>query len=225
MKRIKKIALAMLGLMPCLWTASAPAEAEPKQALSFGISYGNFVAAENAKLSGQDPGGAINVGIDYRFHPRFAIGVDFESHGQQAKRPEGMRAPFLGTIDDHMNINTASMAFQGIYSVPIWRTRLHLGAGAGLYRTQLTIDGTLLGIPGTYVDETENSLGTHLFARWDLRLKKDWWLGAEHRRIDASADFGRWAGGEIDVGGVVNMITLRKEFNLAPWLPPHGGAS
>lgn len=206
------------------WAAAAQgADTEPREALSVGGGLGPIEGRPDTALTGHDPGGSLDFNVAYRFRPRFAMALDIEAHSQAYDTPAFVRSPFLGTVDDQMQISTASVTVQGAYSVPIWRTRLHLGAGAGLYRSRLTIDATMLGVPGTVADETDTDFGTHLLARWDVRVNKRWWLGAEYRRIDASADFGRWTGGSVDVGGVVRYVTLRRQFDTIRWPPPARG--
>lgn len=204
------------------WAAAAGGanHTEPREALSVGGGLGRLDARADAALSGHDPGGSFDLNVAYRFRPRFALALDIEGHGQDYATPDFVQAPFLGTVADHMNIATASVTLQAVYSVPIWRTRLHLGGGAGLYRSRLTIDATMMGMPGTVADETANAFGSHVLARWDIRANKNWWVGAEYRRIDASADFGHWTNGSIDVGGVIRYVTLRRQFDPPRWPPP-----
>jgi opacity protein-like surface antigen len=219
MKRLLPIILALAAGVA---TADGAAYTDPSKALSAGGGFGSLETRAQRGLSGHDPGNSLHFNFAYRFRPRFAFAFDIETHRQEYATPDFVRAPFLGTVDDTMNISTAAATVQGLYSVPLWRTRLHLGAGAGLYRSRLTIDGTMLGVPGTVADETDSDFGTHVLARWDVRVRRSWWLGAEYRRIDASADFGRWTNGTIDVGGTARYITLRRQFDATRWPPLWG---
>jgi opacity protein-like surface antigen len=92
--------------------------------------------------------------------------------------------------------------------VPIGRFDPYVGAGLGLYRSTLSIDGTIFGVPTTQ-EETDTAIGEQLLAGIDVWFTERWALGFEYRGLFLKASFGSVTNGEVDVRGSSLIGALR----------------
>jgi len=111
--------------------------------------------------------------------------------------------PFV-SVDDKIDIDTNALLF-GLraYYPAKGQARAYVMGGGGFYRNELSIDGSLFGIPGTVEEDTDSSLGFQVgfgvdFGTDDLN---NWRISLNFKRVFIDADFDVLGGGSVDLGG------------------------
>jgi opacity protein-like surface antigen len=197
---------------------SGPANAEPDSAMDemqglrwYGsLGIGAFkTGSESDQLPNREGVFTWMGNIGYRYSKHLRFEVDFQDIEQQCDTPPTV-VPFLfGSVDSTTDISSLGFAGVAKLVMPLGRFEPYVGAGVGFYYSTLTIDGTFLGIPVDYEEETDASVGHQLLAGFDIWISEKRSLGFEYRRLFLKSSFGAITNGEVDIGGSSLMGTLR----------------
>lgn len=168
--------------------------------LSLRLHLGNFSSNGNPEL--RDESGGFAYGLEFGFVPKKTLSYRLELFGLSREYDATITGtPLFGTVDTRMGLDTMAILFGVRASYPPKGSfRFHGTGGPGIFFHELSLGGTLLGIPGTWQDETDSSLGLHAGAGVEVDAG-DWVLGLDFRRWFVHGSFGSFGLGSVDLGG------------------------
>lgn len=139
------------------------------------------------------------------------VAMDLEFHSLHREFDTPVAAPFLGTIDNDTNIDTSALLFGGRLFYPAHGpVRVYASGGFGYFRTTMSVNGSVLGIPGSY-EESDSAVDLYYGA--GLRFYADTWsLGVDYRRFDLESSFNDFGIRNADIGGESYLIGIGWRF-------------
>jgi opacity protein-like surface antigen len=167
--------------------------------------------AEENRLGSAD-GLAVSVGFGYGLRQRLAL--EFELDLWQLDYPVPADTPpiFLGSIDN-LDVRALSGVFLVKGRFPFGRFRPYLAAGPGITFAKAELTGNLIGLPGTFADESDTAILLEALAGFDVRLTQRSRMGLEYRWVDADASFGDISDGSVAIGGQSVRLTYSHQFD------------
>lgn len=177
-----------------------------------GIGAGQFEPKDSpGRLTHGEGEGALMLDLGYRKSRYLRFELDAPFTEQDVDTPAGVSAGIFSTVRPRSDLSTVGVGGVVKFGYPYGRIEPYAGVGAGIYFSQLTVSGTLLGASATHEEEDTN-LGEQLLAGLDIHMTDHWSVGAEFRRVYLKANFGELTNGKADIGGGTVLLTLR-------WLP------
>jgi opacity protein-like surface antigen len=174
---------------------------------------GSFDGEENpGKLENEDRSFTLGFGASFKLPKRKYLSFDLEFWWTERDYDTTIPAPLFSTISDSMTLQTIALLFgiRGFYPSN-GRFRIYGTGGIGIYKSELSVWGSTLGLPGTIEDE-HLSLGLHAGAGLELDVGDDWFLGADYRHWVVKGNFSTFGADNVDIGGNYIGISLGKHF-------------
>jgi opacity protein-like surface antigen len=174
---------------------------------------GSFDGEENlGKLENEDRSFTLGFGASFKLPKRKYLSFDLEFWWTERDYDTTIPASLFSTISDSMTLQTIALLFgiRGFYPSN-GRFRIYGTGGIGIYKSELSVWGSTLGLPGTIEDE-HLSLGLHAGAGLELDVGDDWFLGADYRHWVVEGNFATFGADNVDIGGDYIGISLGKHF-------------
>lgn len=213
---MRKVTVFALLLGSALAGTGAPAvgeglRLEGPEGVAWWFGLGSF-KGENTpgKLEGQSSRLAGHLGVGGEVSPRspWMFTGELLGYTQRYDTPTSVTPPVLGTISDRADVATFGLVVGARYQLPMWGVRWYGGGGGGLYRSRLSVSGSVFGFPGTR-EEVDNGLGWHAEAGLSVPVSAGTELGLSLRQVWLRSDFGEITGGSVDIGGSFVFLGLR----------------
>ena len=174
-----------------------------------GIGAGLFEPKEApGQLTNGDGEGALMFDLGYRKSRYLRFEMDATFTGQDVDTPAGVAAGLFSTVRPRSDLTTVGLGAVVKLGYPFGWIEPYAGLGAGVYFSQLTVSGSLLGVSETH-EEDDTNLGQQLLAGIDVHMNDHLAIGAEFRRVYLKASFGALTNGKVDVGGDSVLLTVR----------------
>ena len=210
-RRRHTLARMRVGLTLVLLAVQLPALAQERAQFYFGA--GRFSPESNSQLANPSGQHAFVVGGGGRFSPRISWNVEYQNFEQRVDTPASFGQPgFLVSQSGRSSIETWSVNGLLKATLPLGRLDLYAGAGPGYYRSTFTVPRQALVFFEQDIKRTDSGIGTHWVAGADLRLGERWALGFQWRRVSFKASFGSEIPGDVEVGGNLGLVHLRRVF-------------
>ncbi len=166
--------------------------------MSLRLNGGTFHTNGNPKLANPSEGSAFGFELD--FLPAELFSYRFELIAASRSFDNTEPPPAFGTVSRRMTLDTSAFLFGVRCSYPPRKSyRLYATAGIGYFRSKLSADASLFGIPGEVSDE-DSSLGYDAGGGLEADLG-NWVLGVNYRRWFVSASFPTFGISGADIGG------------------------
>ncbi len=179
--------------------------------VSLNVAAGNYSGEDNpGQMDNERSQFALQAGAGLRL--RRHLGLDLEAWSIDRTYDSTVSPPPFGTASPKMTVDSAGVAVSARGVWPLRRVELCLGGGAGFYRTEARVSGSVLGIPGNVAQEDDLAGGLHGLAGIDLVMGRRWNLGIEARRLELRSDFGQLSGGSVEIGGTTATVVVRIFF-------------
>lgn len=205
--RALSIVLALLALP---MARAAESSSGPRLGYWY-ASVGNFAGDETpGQLEGEGSSYGAVVGLGLPRSEHFAVDGEIGAYSSKYNTPP-LTAPFGGSVDARMRVTSAGFAINAKAFSGMSRSALYAGAGIGLFWSDLTVTGTIFGLPATRT-ETDMAPGYQFIGGGEIAISRDARLGVEYRRVFLKANFGDLSGGTVDVGGRYVALTFRQTF-------------
>lgn len=157
----------------------------------------------------EDEGSSWALGCRFGYRVKRYLELEGEFLGASAQFDNGtVTAPFFGTVSDEMHLDLTALVLRARALYPLGRFEPYLGAGVGFGRAELTVFGTLLGIPGIAEEQKDWAILYEISIGANLILSSKVDLGFEYRDLQMEADFGDLSGGSVDTGGKFYSLVL-----------------
>ncbi len=176
----------------------------------FYLSAGAFNPHENSQL--RDPNGhyGFALGFGSRHSRHFAWDIEFFGAEQRVDRPFTPPPTLIATSASRASIETLGLAGNVRLLYPLGRFEPYVGAGIGLYRTELEIAQGFFFNP---VTRSDTGMGLQLLAGVEYLFGEGGGaLGIQYRRLKLDANLGPEIVGNVDVGGDFVFIVFRVSF-------------
>lgn len=174
-----------------------------------GVGLGGFNPDDGTgTLKNQSGQAGLMFNIGYRYSDYVSFELDTIGLDQRFDTPPSITAPAFSNVDGRAHVTSAGIGVAAKLNLPLGKWVPYVGAGAGMYLSNMHVSGTVLGSPAS-VDERDNDFGHHFMVGFDAWLWDNWALGAEYRRTYLKGNFGGLTNGEVDLGGDTFMITGR----------------
>jgi opacity protein-like surface antigen len=174
---------------------------------------GSFDAEDNpGKLENEDHSLTLGFGASFKLPKRKYLSVDLEFWVTERSYDTTIQAPLFSTISGRMTLQTVALLFgiRGFYPSD-GRFRIYGTGGIGIYKSELSVWGSTLGLPGT-IEDKDQSLGLHAGAGLELNVGDDWFLGMDYRHWIVEGSFSTFGADNVDIGGDYIGISLGKHF-------------
>ncbi len=189
--------------------AAAPASAADTVPLYVSVGVGSFdPEGSSALATNRDGDFAIAAALGYQRSRYLSLELDVIYLEQEFDTPPGIPSGGFVTVDERADLTVSGMAAVVKLGHPIGPLRPYVGLGAGIYISQLTVFGTVFGLPAWH-EEDDTHVGYQWLAGVSLPVGERWSIGAEFRRTELRADFGALTGGKLDTGGDSLLLTVR----------------
>jgi opacity protein-like surface antigen len=212
--------LASIVAVLCIAGGAAAAEPAPTAAPDrvpdltgrhyFFVSGGWFNPHENPQF--RDPNGhyGFALGFGSRHSRHFAWEIEFFADHQRVDRPFTPPPTLFATSSGRASIETLGLAGNIRLLYPLGRFEPYVGAGIGLYHTELKIDqGFLAGS----VTRSDTGPGVQLLAGVEHVFGEGGnVVGLQYRRLKLDASLGPEIVGKVDAGGDFVFIMFRRHF-------------
>lgn len=174
-----------------------------------GIGAGVFEPKESpGQLTNGDGEGALMFDLGYRKSRYLRFELDATFAEQDVDTPAGVTAGLFSAVRPRSDLTTVGLGGLVKVGYPVGPIEPYAGLGAGIYFSQLTVSGSLLGESKTH-EEDDTGLGQQLLAGMDVHMNDHLSIGAEFRRVYLKAGFGALTNGKVDVGGDSVLLTVR----------------
>jgi opacity protein-like surface antigen len=213
-------ALASIVAVFCIAGGAAAAEPEPPAVPDrvpdltgrhyFYVSGGFFDPKENPQL--RDPNGhyGFALGFGSRHSRHFAWEIEFFADHQRVDRPFTPPPALFATPSGRTSIETLGLAGNIRLLYPLGRFEPYVGAGIGLYRTELEIEQ---GILAGSVTRSDTGPGVQFLAGVEYVFGEGGGsLGLQYRRLNLDASLGPEIAGKVNVGGDFVFVMFRRHF-------------
>lgn len=161
-----------------------------------------FVGARNKYSYG------VNLGADLSSLPY--LGLELELLGTNQDYDTPVAAPF-GTLDNDTRVQTAGLLMGLRVFYPAGSSLRFYGvAGLGLYYVEMSVNGTLFGVPGVYYDD-DRSVDFYYGGGISYQFEQ-WVVSIDYRNIELSGDFSGFQISNADLGGETVMLGIGYNF-------------
>jgi opacity protein-like surface antigen len=174
---------------------------------------GSFDGEENpGKLENENRSFTLGFGASFKLPKRKHLSFDLEFWWTERDYDTTIQAPLFSTISDSMTLQTMALLFgiRGFYPSD-GRFRIYGTGGFGIYKSELSVWGSTLGLPGTIEDE-DQSFGLYAGVGLEVDVGDDWFLGADYRHWIVEGSFATFGADNVDIGGNYIGISLGKHF-------------
>lgn len=188
---------SVIGRRPAYWYASA----------------GNFKGEETTgQLEGAGSGYGLVVGFGVPQNRYVAVEGEVAVYSNKYNTPP-LTAPFGGSIDTRMRVTSSGFVGNAKALYDFSRGAVYAGAGFGIFWSDLTISGTIFGLPASNT-ETDMAFGYQLIGGGEVAVGKASRLGVEYRRVFLNGNFGEFTAGDVSIGGRYVAVTYRQFFTF-----------
>ncbi len=174
--------------------------ARPKNSpvFSMRLNGGTFHTNGNPKLTNASEGSAFGFELD--FLPAELISYRLELLAASRTYDNTAPPPAFGGVSGRMTLDTSAFLFGVRCSYPPRKSyRLYATAGIGYFKSTLSADASLFGIPGEVSDE-DSSIGYDAGGGAEVDLG-NWVLGVNYRHWFVTASFPTFGISGADIGG------------------------
>jgi hypothetical protein len=175
---------------------------EPGESFSIGGSLGVF-KPRSSQAKGE--GYALGFEGERRLESGLRYGFDLTFYGANFRTPQGLACGFLCSVDSTMSLTALGVGGTVGYGKRWGIADFYVGAGLGLYFSQMAATETLVGLPAEH-DESDMGLGADLRAGVSFATSQRTYLGIRVRRLGLSGSFGQL--GSMPIGGNFVLLTL-----------------
>ncbi|MGH6689165.1 MAG: outer membrane protein, partial [Gammaproteobacteria bacterium] len=176
----------------------------------FYVAGGWFDPQENPQLN--DPNGHYGFALGFGSRPtrHIAWEVELFMDHQRVDRPFTPPPTFFSSPGARASIETLGVAGNFRFLYPLGRFEPYVGAGVGLFRTELEISqGFLL----SSITRSDTGPGYQFLAGAEYTFGEGGGsLGLQYRRLKLDASLGPEIVGKVDVGGDFLFIVFRFNF-------------
>ncbi|HEB02646.1 MAG TPA: hypothetical protein ENI12_05360 [Nitrospirae bacterium] len=177
---------------------------------------GSFDAEENpGKLYNERHRGTWGAGLSFKLPKteHFSFDVEFWETSRKYDNTAITCCFPLGTIDDHITLNTSALLFgvRAIYPLGS-RFRIYGAGGVGQYKSKLILEGTMSGTRGTLVEEANSSAGHYFGGGLETFVSYNVAIGVNYRRWVVEGSFDKFGLNNVDIGGEYTGISIGLQF-------------
>jgi len=147
----------------------------------------------------------------FAYSDNFIWGVDFSYIAREFDTPASISGGLFTIVNDDMHLDTLGIAVNGIFKYATGPAEWYAGAGAGLYFSILTIQGSTFGLPGTF-EERDTDLGIFYQLGLMFHIAGDSSLGIEYRKLSLDTSLPPVTEGNVDIGGEFVLLSYAVSF-------------
>jgi len=161
--------------------------------LTIRLHGGSLSSDPVASMPGLGGGGALNLSASVFPDASRVVGIDLEYLGTSRYYPNDFRLafPIAGTgVSDQTDVSTSLIgAGVRLQLPPRSRLRAYGSVGYGYVHHVIKVDGTFIGLPVDYHEQTDSDWAPWVGAGAELFFGA-WGVSVDYRRFSSSASFG-----------------------------------
>lgn len=161
----------------------------------------------------ENPSSQYGVGFGITVPEKNNMEIDLELLilSKEYDTPSSVSGGLFTVVDDDMSLSSVAFLVNARYRQSYQKIHFYLGAGLGLFLSELKLTASTLGMPGSYEDKSSDlGLQFLLGVEYDFT---DVSLGAEYRQLNLNGNFSAVTGsGDSDIGGELILLVVRSRF-------------